>query len=65
MKLEITVSEVKDLIKGIQEQPEHFFDMIRSDIRKSVGNNLSELNNIFLKQMLMIYKTAGFGAVLF
>jgi hypothetical protein len=25
MKLEITVSEAKELIKGIQEQPEHFF----------------------------------------
>ena len=52
MKLEITVSEAKELIKGIQEQPEHFFDMIRSDIRESVGQYFTELMNIELTSFL-------------
>ena len=46
MKLEVTVSEAKELIKQIQEQPEQLFEMIRTDVKQSVGRYLSELMNI-------------------
>lgn len=43
MKLELSVPEVVEIIKGIQEQPERLFEMIRVDIRESVGGFLSQL----------------------
>lgn|GEM_PF-1444946 len=43
MKLEITVSEVKEIIKSLDEQPEQLFEMIRSDIRESVAAYLDAL----------------------
>jgi len=52
MKLEITVSEAKELIKGIQERPENFFEMIRADVKESVGRYLTEIMNIELSDFL-------------
>ena len=43
MKLEISVPEVVDIFKEIKEQPEQIFEMIRSDIRDTIGTYLSEL----------------------
>jgi putative transposase len=43
MKVEISVPEVVSIFKEIQEQPEKLFEMIRVDIRQSVGEYLSEL----------------------
>lgn len=45
MKLDITVTEVNDLIKVIQEGPERLFEMMRSSVKHSVGEYLSELMN--------------------
>jgi putative transposase len=52
MKLEVTVSEAKELIKQIQEQPEQLFEMIRTDVKQSVGHYLSELMNVELSEFL-------------
>ena len=43
MKMEITVAEVVGLINGIREQPDSLFEMIRADVKDSVGTYLSEL----------------------
>ena len=43
MKLEISVPEVVNIFKEIQQQPERLYDMIRTDIRENVGQYLSEL----------------------
>ena len=37
MKLEITVSEVKEIFKSLHEQPQQFFEMMRSDIQQAVA----------------------------
>jgi hypothetical protein len=36
VKLEITVAEVKEIIKSLPEQPQQFFEMMRSDIQQAV-----------------------------
>ena len=38
MKLEITVNEVMEIFKGIQQRPEQLFEMIRLDIKEVVAN---------------------------
>lgn len=43
MKLEISVPEVVEMFKEIQEQPEKVFEMIRLDMRKTVGQYLTQL----------------------
>ena len=43
MKMEITVAEVVGLINGIREQSDSLFEMIRADVKDSVGTYLSEL----------------------
>ena len=52
MKLEMTVSEVTELFKGIQKQPEQLFEMIRTDIRETVGRYLTAMMNAELTQFL-------------
>jgi putative transposase len=52
MKLEITVAEVKEIFKEIQEQPEHLFEMMRLDIKKTVGQYLTALMNAELTHFL-------------
>jgi len=42
MKLELTVPEVVDLIKQIQEQPGNLFEMIRVNVKETVGQYLSD-----------------------
>ena len=41
MKLEISVPEVVSIFKEIQDQPEKLYEMIRDDIRETVGQYLS------------------------
>jgi len=52
MKLEITVSEIKEIYKAIEEKPEQLFEMIRFDIRKSVGQYLTAMMNAELSHFL-------------
>lgn len=52
MKVEISVPEVVSIFKEIQGQPEKLFAMIRSDIRDSVGQYLSELMNAEMTHFL-------------
>lgn len=43
MKMEITVAEVMELINEIRHQPDSLFEMVRANVKKSVGQYLSEL----------------------
>jgi len=43
MKMEISVAEAVELINGIRQQPDALFEMIRADVKDSVGMYLSEL----------------------
>ena len=43
MKVEISVPEVVSIFKEIQKQPENIFEMIRVEIKESVGQYLSKL----------------------
>lgn len=51
MKLEITVSEVREIFKAI-EKPEQLFEMIRLDIRETVGQYLTAMMNAELTHFL-------------
>lgn len=51
MKLEITVSEVKEIFKAI-EKPEQLFEMIRFDIQQTVGQYLTSMMNAELTHFL-------------
>jgi len=52
MKLEITVPEVKEIFKAIEKRPEQLFEMIRLDIRETVGEYLSAMMNAELTHFL-------------
>jgi putative transposase len=52
MKLEMTISEVTELFKEIQKQPDQLFAMIRTDIRETVGRYLTTMMNAELTQFL-------------
>ena len=52
MKFELTVPEVVDLIKEIQHQFEGFFEMMRVNVKESVGRYLSELMDLELTHFL-------------
>jgi hypothetical protein len=52
MKVEITVPEAIEFFNGIQKQPEVIFDMIRDDIRNTVGQYLSSLMDMELTAFL-------------
>jgi len=52
MKMEITVPEVLDLIKQIRQQPEGLFEMIRANVKETVGQYLSELMDVELAQFV-------------
>ena len=52
MKMEITVPEVVDLIKEIRQQPEGLFEMIRANVKETVGQYLSELMDVELTEFL-------------
>lgn len=43
MKMEISIAEAMELIKEIRQQPDGLFEMIRADVKETVGAYLSEL----------------------
>jgi putative transposase len=43
MKMEITVTEVVDLINEIRHEPESLFEMIRANVQEAVGQYISSL----------------------
>jgi putative transposase len=52
MKMEITVTEVIDLINEIKNQPESLFEMIRANVQETVGQYLSVLMDTEMTQFL-------------
>ena len=52
MKVEISVSEVVEVFKEIQEQPGKILEMVRADMPKAVGGYLSELMQMELTRFL-------------
>ena len=52
MKVEISVSEVVEVFKEIQEQPGKILEMVRADMPKAVGGYLSELMQLELTRFL-------------
>ena len=52
MKFEISVPEAIDLFKEIQKQPKQLFEMIRTDVKETVGQYLSSLMNAELTHFL-------------
>ena len=52
MKVEISVPEVVNIFKEIQEQPENLFEMIRTEIRENVGEYLSSLMDLERSEFL-------------
>jgi putative transposase len=52
MKMEITVAEALELINEIRKQPNNLFEMIRADIKESVGGYMSELMDTELTDFL-------------
>ena len=45
MKLEVTVSEIADIFKEIQQRPGQLFEMIRLDIKEVCGGT-QKLDNV-------------------
>jgi putative transposase len=52
VKVEISVSEVVEVFKEIQEQPGKILEMVRADMPKAVGGYLSELMQMELTRFL-------------
>ena len=52
MKMEITVTEAMELINKIRKQPNDLFEMIRADVKESVGQYMSELMDTELTEFL-------------
>lgn len=52
MELQISVSEAIEVFKAIQARPEGLFEMIRVEVRESIGQYLSELMKVELSQLL-------------
>ena len=50
--MEITVTEALELINEIRKQPNHLFEMIRADVKESVGRYMSELMDTELTDFL-------------
>lgn len=52
MKVEITVPEVIEIFNEIQKKPETLFEMIRMDLRQTVGEYLSAMMNAEMSHFL-------------
>ena len=52
MKLILSVSEITTLFKEIQKEPLKMFDLIRKDVKETVGNYISSLLDLELKDHL-------------
>jgi len=52
MKVEISVAELVESFKEIQKQPEKIFEMMRLDIKETVGQYLTSLMKVELREFL-------------
>ena len=52
MKMEITITEAMELINEIRKNPKDLFEMIRADVKESVGRYMSELMDTELTDFL-------------
>ena len=52
MEIKTSVSEIVTLFKEIQKEPSKMFELIRTDVKEMVGNYISELLDIELKDHL-------------
>jgi putative transposase len=52
MRVELTVTEIADLINQIRQAPESLFEMIRANVQESVGQYLSKLMDVELTHFL-------------
>jgi putative transposase len=52
MKLILSVSEITTLFKEIQKEPSKMFDLIRKDVKETIGNYISGLLDLELKDHL-------------
>lgn len=52
MKVEISVTEVVQVFKELQEQPEKILEMVKTDMPKAVGGYLSEIMQLELTRFL-------------
>ena len=52
MKMEITVTEVRELINEIRQKPESLFEMIRANVQETVGEYLTSLMDSDLTHFL-------------
>jgi len=52
VKIELSLTEVKDIYNSIQEHPDKLFEILRVDIKESVGQYLSELMRVELTHFL-------------
>jgi len=52
MKISLSVTELKNVFKEIQRQPERIFEMMRTEMNESVGRYLSELMRTELSYFL-------------
>ena len=52
MKIKISVPEIVTLFKEIKKEPSKMFELIRTDVKEMVGNYISELLDIELKDHL-------------
>ena len=52
MKVEISVSEMVQVFKEIQEQPEKILEMVKADMPQAVGGYLSEIMRLELTKFL-------------
>ncbi len=52
MKVEVSVAEIVEVFKEIQNQPEKILGMIKADIPQAVGEYLSEIMRVELTQFL-------------
>lgn len=52
MRMELTVTEVVDLINQIRHEPESLFEMIRANVQESVGQYLSKVMDVELTHFL-------------
>ena len=52
MKIEISVPEVVNVFKEIQNQPQKIFEMVRLEVQQLVGRYLTDLMNAELTHFL-------------
>jgi hypothetical protein len=52
MRMELSVTEVVELINQVRHEPESLFEMIRTNVQETVGHYLSTLMDVELTEFL-------------